>query len=99
MFQVRGSLKRITAKIETKAIAPEVETGWAMLSGHLDKANPYKIKAIPYKNRPAQKGQFVKASGIALKEGYFLGGMVAYLIRTLAEALAIIPNIMINHFN
>lgn len=94
----KTSLNSITENNATVAIAPEVKIGCATFKGNRAKAAAYKRNAQPYNPNPNQKGQFNREFHESEKEGNFLGGIIATLIKTLASAFTKIPNKSISHF-
>jgi hypothetical protein len=60
-------------------------------------AAAYNRNAPPYKAKPDQNGQLLKAASGSAREGNFLGGSMANLTKILADALAAIPSTKINH--
>ena len=82
----------------TDTIAPAVNIGWATFNGKRANADAYSKKAIPYRPKPSQNGQLLKAVIGSTIDGNFRSGIIAILTNTLAEALAPMPKSKMSHF-
>jgi len=91
---------RVVTEVAHPAIRMQLDTGAITINGE-DPENVigrYASLIGHIHASPSQKGQLPSAANGSLSEGNVRGGNMAILTRTLADALAAMPRIRINHF-